>query len=189
MQAQQKGKGRANALKGELTVRLEEASRAPAEAAVRPAGRHRQPPGVGRPEAARKSYRCSSIEGPDGPCDGRDRVPRARVPTRWASSPTPRSVTEARGRAVRVRHGGEALDEEGQGRRVDQRPPLRVAARRRVPDHLHGPDPADQRAPRRRWSSSRSRACGRWVCASAVRTHARGCAVSHGSPRSAPKAR
>ena len=67
MQAQQKGKGRANALKGELTVRLEEASRAPAEAVydlLADIGSHLEWGGRRQP---RKSYRLLSVEGPDGP--------------------------------------------------------------------------------------------------------------------------
>ena len=67
MQAQQKGRGRANALKGELTVRLEEASRAPAEAVydlLADIGSHLEWGGRRQP---RKSYRLLSIDGPDGP--------------------------------------------------------------------------------------------------------------------------
>jgi hypothetical protein len=66
MQAQQKGRGRANALKGELTVRLEEASRAPAEAVydlLADIGSHLEWGGRRQP---RKSYRLLSVEGPDG---------------------------------------------------------------------------------------------------------------------------
>jgi len=67
MQAPQKGRGRANALKGELTVRLEEASRAPAEMVydlLADIGSHLEWGGRRQP---RKSYRLLSVEGPDGP--------------------------------------------------------------------------------------------------------------------------
>ena len=66
MQAQRKGRGRANALKGELTVRLEEASRAPAEAVydlLADIGSHLEWGGRRQP---RKTYRLLSVEGPSG---------------------------------------------------------------------------------------------------------------------------
>ena len=67
MQAQQKGRGKANALKGELSVRLEETSRAPAEAVydlLADIGSHLEWGGRRQP---RKSYRLLSVEGPEGP--------------------------------------------------------------------------------------------------------------------------
>lgn len=67
MRAQQKGRGRANALKGELTVRLEEGSRAPAEAVydlLADIDSHLEWGGRRQP---RRSYRLLSVEGPDGP--------------------------------------------------------------------------------------------------------------------------
>ena len=67
MQAQQKGRGRANALKGELTVRLEEASRAPAWVVydlLADIGSHLEWGGRRQP---RNSYRLLSVDGPNGP--------------------------------------------------------------------------------------------------------------------------
>jgi hypothetical protein len=65
MQAQQRGAGRANALKGELTVRLEETSRAPAEAVydlLADISSHLEWGG----RRQKKNYRLLSIEAPDG---------------------------------------------------------------------------------------------------------------------------
>lgn len=76
MQAQLKGTGRANALKGELTVRLQEASRAPAEAVydlLADVPSHLEWGG----RRQKKHYRLLSIEAP--------RVP-ARVGTEFAST-------------------------------------------------------------------------------------------------------
>ena len=77
MQAQQKGKGRANALNGELTVRLEESSQAPAEAVydlLTDISSHLEWGGRAQPK---KTYRLLSIDAPDG---------RATVGTEFAST-------------------------------------------------------------------------------------------------------
>lgn len=66
MQARQMGKGRANALKGELTVRLEESSQAPAEAVydlLADISSHLEWAGRRQP---RKSYRLLSVDAPQG---------------------------------------------------------------------------------------------------------------------------
>lgn len=66
MQAQQKGMGRANALKRELFVRLEETSRAPAEVVydlLADVPSHLEWGG----EQQKKKYRLLSVEAPDGP--------------------------------------------------------------------------------------------------------------------------
>ncbi|HEY7659156.1 MAG TPA: SRPBCC family protein [Actinomycetota bacterium] len=67
MAAQRSGGGRANALKGELTARLEESTSAPAEAVydlLADVGSHLEWAGTRQPK---KSYRLLSIEGPEGP--------------------------------------------------------------------------------------------------------------------------
>lgn len=77
MQAQQKGRGRANALKGELTVRLEESSLAPAEAVydlLADISSHLEWAGRRQPKT---SYRLLSIEAPERP---------ARVGTEFGST-------------------------------------------------------------------------------------------------------
>jgi hypothetical protein len=67
MVAQQKGSGRANALKGELVIRLEEASTAPVEAVyelLADIRSHLEWAGNRQPK---KNFRVLSIEAPEGP--------------------------------------------------------------------------------------------------------------------------
>lgn len=77
MQAQQKGRGRANALKGELTVRLEETSGAPTEAVFDLLSDIRSHLEWGGRAQPKKSYRLLSIDAPEG---------RAAVGTEFAST-------------------------------------------------------------------------------------------------------
>ena len=72
-------------------------------------------------------------------------------------------VTEATtGEDVRVRHGGAAHDEEGDDQRLDERRAVRARADgRRLPDRLHGPRDADQRAARDARACSTSPASAR----------------------------
>jgi hypothetical protein len=77
MQAQQRGRGRANALKGELSVRLEETSRAPAEAVydlLADISSHLEWGGRAQPKT---TYRLLSVDAPEG---------RATVGTEFAST-------------------------------------------------------------------------------------------------------